>query len=172
MIKNDNSSYRPGQKVARNTFFVAPIRKHLVRGLFKRYVGTLLMHVADGHVLNSSVSCHQNYPPNWDLHEMIRYKEEKCFSYDGKRIKWLDTLEMLKIFTKNVVGQLGNCLSPGGRYKKFVSSNSDLILTWNYENGTLSFKGKVGDSLKELFISMHSTKEGKAASRCAILVQS
>ena len=89
--------------------------------------------MADGRVLNSSVSCRQNYPPSWDLHEMIRYKEEKCFSYDGKRIKSLDTLEMLKIFTKNVVGQLGHWLSLGGRYKKFVSSNSDLILTWNYD---------------------------------------
>ena len=121
--------------------------------------------MADGRDLNSSVSCHQNYPHNWNLHEMIRYKDEKCFSYDGKRIKWLDTLEMLKIFTKNVVGQLGNWLSPDGRFKKFVSSNSDLSLAWNYENGSLSFRGKVGDCLKELFISMYSTKEGKAASR-------
>ena len=72
---------------------------------------------------------------------------------------------MLKIFTKNVVGQIGNWLSPGGRYKKFISSNSDLIFTWNYENGMLSFKGKVGDSLKELFISMYSTKESKVTSR-------
>ena len=71
---------------------------------------------------------------------------------------------MLKIFTKNAVGQIGNWQSPGGRYKKFISSNSDVILTWNYENGTLSFKGKVGDSLKELFISMFSTKENKGTS--------
>ena len=68
-------------------------------------------------------------------------------------------------FSKNVVGQLGNWLSPDGRFKKFVSSNSDLSLTWNYENGSLSFRGKVGDCLKELFISMYSTKEGKVASR-------
>ena len=94
---------------------------------------------------------------------MFRHKEKKCFSYDGKRIKWLDTFEMLKIFTKNVVGQLGNWLSPGGRYKKFISSNSDLTFTWNYENGTLSFKGNVGESLKELLISLYSTREGKAA---------
>ena len=62
--------------------------------------------MADGRVLNSDVSCRQNCSPNWYLHEMIRYKEEKCFVYNGKRIKWLDTFEMSKFFTKNVVGQL------------------------------------------------------------------
>ena len=39
---------------------------------------------------------------------MKGYKKEKGFSYDGKRIKWPDSYEMLRIFTKNVVGQSGN----------------------------------------------------------------
>ena len=64
--------------------------------------------MADGRVQDSGVSCRQNCSPNWYLRKMTRYKKEKCFGYDGKRIKWLGTFEMLKIFTKNVVGQLGN----------------------------------------------------------------
>ncbi len=70
------------------------------------------------------------------------------------RVGWTDSFEMLKKFTKHAIQQPGNWLSPGGKYKKFTSSNSDLIFTWNYELGTLSFKGEMGDRLKELFITV------------------
>ena len=39
-------------------------------------------------------------PLNWDLHEINRYKDEKCFIYDGDRIKWTDSFEMLKLFIR------------------------------------------------------------------------
>ena len=84
----------------------------------------------------------------------MRYKNENCFVYDGKRVRWTDSFEMLKIFTKHAIEQPSNWLSPGGKYKKFTTSNSDLIFTWNYELGTLSFKGEMGDRLKELFITV------------------
>ena len=35
---------------------------------------------------------------SWDLTEITRYKEEKCYTYDGEQIKWIDSFEMLKIF--------------------------------------------------------------------------
>lgn len=111
-----------------------------------------------------SVSYSHSSSFNWDLHEIFRYKDNKCFIYDDKRIKWKDTYEILKKFTNVVLGQSGTWLSPGGNYKRFNSSNSDLILTWNLELGTLTFKGKVGDSLKELFINMCTMKESMPAS--------
>ena len=104
--------------------------------------------LADGLVLTSSVSSLQNNLYNWDLTEILRYKEANSFTYVGNRIKWTDTFDMLKIFTKNAIGHPGKWLSPGGKYKKFVSSNSDLTITWNYELGMLTFKGSVGDNLK------------------------
>ena len=103
--------------------------------------------MADGRVLTSSVSCFENNLYNWDLSEILRYKEANSFTYVGNRIKWIDTFDMLKIFAKNAIGQAGKWLSPGGKYKKFVSSNSDLTITWNYELGMLTFKGNVGDNL-------------------------
>jgi hypothetical protein len=110
--------------------------------------------MADNRVLTSSVSFLHNNLYNWDLTEILRYKEANSFTYVGNRIKWIDTFDMLKLFTKNAIGQAGKWLSPGGKYKKFVSSNSDLTITWNYELGMLTFKGSVGDNLKELFANI------------------
>ena len=117
--------------------------------------------MTDSRVLTSSASCLQNNLYNWDLGEILRYKEANSFTYVGNRIKWIDTFEMLKIFTKNAIGYEGKWISPGGKYKKFVSSNSDLTITWNHELGMLTFKGNVGDNLKELFINIYSMNEDK-----------
>ena len=108
---------------------------------------------SDGYCKNDSF--------NYDLDEILRYKYENCFANDGKRVRWTDSFEMLKIFTRYAIEQPGNWLSPGGKYKKFISSNSDLIFTWNYELGSLSFKGEMGDRLKELFITL-CIRRGKA----------
>ncbi|CAB4011506.1 Hypothetical predicted protein, partial [Paramuricea clavata] len=79
--------------------------------------------MAECCVLNSSDG-YANKSFDCDLDEILCYiKNENCFAYDRKRVGWLDSW-----------------LSPGGKYKKFTSSNSDLIFTWNYELGTLSFK--------------------------------
>ncbi len=111
--------------------------------------------MADGRVLTISASCLQNNLYNWDLGEILRYNEANSFTYVGNRIKWIDTFEMLKIFTKNAIGHEGKWISPGGKYKKFVSSNCDLTITWNHELGTLTFKINVGDNLKELFVNIN-----------------
>ena len=52
------------------------------------------------------------------------------------------------------MSQPGIWPAPGGKYKKFCSNNKDLILTWNYESGNLSFKGETGDVLRSLLITM------------------
>ena len=64
--------------------------------------------MAESHVLAGSVTSPLYKRFNWDLTEITRYKEEKCFIYDGKRIKWTDSFEMLKLFVKCAIGQSGN----------------------------------------------------------------
>ena len=121
--------------------------------------------MAESCVLNSSDGYCKNYSFDYDWDEILCYKNENCFAYDGKRVRWTDSFEMLKIFTKHAIQQPGNWLSPGGKYKKFTSSNSDLIFTWNYELGTLSFKGEMGDRLKELFITVCTMGKSLPADR-------
>ena len=115
--------------------------------------------MAESHVLAGSVTSPLYKRFNWDLTEITRYKEEKCFIYDGKRIKWTDSFEMLKLFVKCAIGQSGNWLSSGGKYKKFTSCSTDLILTWNYELGLLSLKGNTGVNLENLLINVCTKTE-------------
>ena len=63
---------------------------------------------------------------------------------------------MLNAFVKHTIEQ--NCVwwFPGGRYKKFISNNSDLILSWNYDKGLLSFHGKTGDRFMDICTSKRS----------------
>ena len=71
---------------------------------------------------------------NWNLDEIFEYRVRKCFTYDTKRIRWMDNYELLKIFTKCAIEQRGIWSSPGGKYKKFTGSKSDLTYTWNYRS--------------------------------------
>lgn len=81
--------------------------------------------MADSEIAMGSENWTKINPYNWDLREILRYKEKQCFSYDGKRIIWSDTLEMLKFFTRCFVSQPGNW-SVRGKYKRFCSSGTDL----------------------------------------------
>ena len=122
--------------------------------------------MADSIISSSSGNYTQINPFNWDLREINRYKDEKCFAYDGNRIKWTDTYEMLKLFIKCSVSQLGIWSAPGGKYKKFCSTNKDLSLTWDYESGNLSFKGETGDILRTLLINI-CTDSGFLSKHCS-----
>lgn len=111
--------------------------------------------MADGCV---QVSSTKSNPNEWKFDEILRYKEQECFAYDRNRIKWTDSYDMLKIFMKCGIEQTGVWSSPGGKYKKFVSSNSDLVVSWNYERGLLSFQGKTGDRLRDFLINICTSK--------------
>ncbi|XP_028405753.1 uncharacterized protein LOC114528323 [Dendronephthya gigantea] len=50
--------------------------------------------------------------------------------YDGKRVKWNGDLNLLKQITSETFRLDGKWSSPGGKRKKFVSSNTDLSFTW------------------------------------------
>lgn len=114
--------------------------------------------MADSAVRLNSGNWTNINPYNWDLCEILRYKEKEWFSYDGKRIIWSDTFEMSMFFIKCFVSQPGNWSAPGGKYKKFRSSNGDLTISWNYSVAFLSFKGKIGDTLEALLIHISITK--------------
>ena len=120
----------------------------------QRFEISLMNKMADSMISLSSRNHTQFNPLNWDLHEINRYKDKKCFAYDGNRIKWTDTYEMLRLFIKCGVSQPGIWSAPGGKYKKFCSNNKDLTVTWNYESGNLSFKGETGDVLRSLLINL------------------
>jgi hypothetical protein len=88
--------------------------------------------MADKTVLSGSKNCTYINPFNWDLYEIIQYKDRKCFTNDGKRMKWSDTFEMFKLFIKCCVNETGVWSAPGGKYNKFCSTSTDLALSWNY----------------------------------------
>lgn len=50
------------------------------------------------------------------------------------------------------IDQLLKCA--GGKYRRFTSSNSDLVFSWNCGRGFLSFQRNTGDCLKEPFINI------------------
>jgi hypothetical protein len=79
----------------------------------------------------------------------------------------LDGWTITNCFTKCAIEQPGIWSSPGGKYKKFTGSKSDLTYTWNYESGMLTFHGKVGKQLKDLLIYMCARKESTPADRAA-----
>ncbi len=109
--------------------------------------------MATGCVSTSSAKkSSKNYSLDWDLEEIRRYKDEDCFTYNGNRIKWTDSFEMLRLFIECSIELPGTWSTPGGKYKKFTSSVSDLILTWNYDLFTLSFRGVERARLKEILI--------------------
>ena len=62
-------------------------------------------------------------------------------------------------------------LATGGKYKKFTSCNTDLILTWNYELGLLSLKGNTEANLEDLLINVCTKTEvsSKASDDCSTL---
>ena len=102
------------------------------------------------------------------FNKIFCYEHAKCFAYDGKYVHWTDSQEMLKAFVKHAIKQTGVWLSPGGRYKKFTNHNNDLILSWNYDQGTLSFQGKTGDCLRELFIDICTRKKSPPLNTCSL----
>ncbi len=57
------------------------------------------------------------------------------------------------------VNQIGDWSASGGKYKKFCSRNTDLVVSWNYDLGFLSFKGQTGDILKTLLTNICTESE-------------
>lgn len=77
--------------------------------------------------------------------------------YDGKRIKWLNDFDSLKIFVENVVERSGKWTSRRTS-RKFISSGSDLVMTWYYGKQKTLFHGKAGLELKEALIQICAEK--------------
>ncbi len=60
---------------------------------------------------------------------------------------------------KCCVNHIGDWSASGGKFKKFCSRNTDLVVSWNYDLGFLSFKGQTGDILKALLTNICTESE-------------
>jgi hypothetical protein len=83
--------------------------------------------------------------------------------YDGKRIKWNGDLTLLKRITSEIFHLEGKWSSPGGKRKKFESSNTDLSFTWYPDKqNSLIFQGRGGDTLQNVCIRYCEVKQSKS----------
>jgi hypothetical protein len=84
--------------------------------------------------------------------------------YDGKIIKWNGDLTLLKRITSEIFRLDGKWSSPGGKRKKFESSNTDLSFTWYPDKqNLLIFQGRGGDTLQNVYIRYCEVKQSKSA---------
>ena len=79
--------------------------------------------------------------------------DRSVLSYNGKQFRWANDFDSLTNFVQ-AIGINGKWSSPGGKSKKFVSSDLDLIVTWYYgKQGSLLFRGEHADIVKKFFIN-------------------
>ena len=72
-----------------------------------------------------------------------KFAEYDQHDYDEKRIKWNVDLTLLKRITSEIFRLEGKWSSPGGKRKKFESSNTDLSFTWYPDKqNSLIFQGR------------------------------
>ena len=86
-----------------------------------------------------------------------KYRHGNCWylTYDGKRLKWTASYELLKVFVDQTIELKGKWTSPGGSSKKFVCNGSDTTLTWYPgKQNTLTLHG---ESSTVLFNAMIKT---------------
>ena len=86
--------------------------------------------------------------------------------YDGEIIKWNGDLTLLKRITSEAFRLEGKWSSPGGKRKKFVSSNTDLSFTWYPEKqNSLIFQGRGGDTLQNVCIRYCEVKQSRSGNK-------
>ena len=51
-------------------------------------------------------------------------------TYDGGRVKWTNSLELLKEFVKTNLMVPGQWTSPGDQSRRFKSTRSDVCIAW------------------------------------------
>ena len=79
--------------------------------------------------------------------------DRSVLSYNGKQFRWANDFESLMNFIQTI-GINGKWSSPGGKSKKFVSSDLDLIVTWYYgKQGSLLFRGEHADIVRKFLIN-------------------
>ena len=111
--------------------------------------------MATGGANESAVNWSFNTPKKWNLEAICSDNDYLHLTYDGKRIRWSNSFDLLKKFVKNVVKEPGKWTSPGGNSRRFISHTSDLSMTWYYgKQKTLSLQGRDGDNLREMLIKI------------------
>ena len=70
------------------------------------------------------------YSKQWDVKEIQEHPTCINLSYDGTRIRWSGSFDMLKEFVESAIKLRGKWSSPGGNSKKFTFYSSDITITW------------------------------------------
>ena len=106
-------------------------------------------------VLTTPVKSSNNCALELRLKEKYRHGNCWYLTYDGKRLKWTASYELLKVFVDQTIELKGKWTSPGGSSKKFVCNGSDTTLTWYPgKQNTLTLHG---ESSTVLFNAMIKT---------------
>ncbi|CAB4040720.1 Hypothetical predicted protein, partial [Paramuricea clavata] len=103
------------------------------------------MAVSSNYV--SSTKSVNIYSKQWDVKEIQEHPTcmyKLC--YDGTRIRWSGSFDMLKEFVESAIKLQGKWSSPGGNSKKFTCCSSDITITWYAKKqNTLILHGNATD---------------------------
>ena len=115
----------------------------------------LIFNMADNQVGVVSELNQNNYCNPFDSDKISEHISLKNVVFDGQRIKWCESYELLKDFLKTAFNQQGKWCLPGGNSKRFEASTSDFTVTWYPgKQNTLTFKGRSGCLAKEYLINL------------------
>ena len=109
---------------------------------------------------------------NSALERLLKDKYNKAdyinLTYDGKRLKWVASYELLKKFVEETIALKGKWISPGGHARKFVCSGIDLSLTWYFgKYNSLILHGELSSDLSDALIKVcQQTATFKTNTRC------
>jgi hypothetical protein len=90
---------------------------------------------------------------NLNIEAIKPFIDRHKLKVEGEHLFWVSDFESLKTFAETI-GLIGKWFSPGGRSKKFISTNINLIITWYYgKKGSLLFCGECAEMYKEMVVN-------------------
>ncbi len=113
------------------------------------------MAATDVNASTSALNCWIDRLNSLKINNILNDSKYLYLSYDGKRVKWTGSLELLKEFVEKNLIESGKWTSPNGASRRFKSYNSDLCLTWYFgKPKSLLFQGKTGSVWRNILIQL------------------
>ncbi len=113
------------------------------------------MAATDVNASTSALNCSIDTLNSLKISNILNDSKHLYLSYDGKRVKWFGSLELLKEFVEKNLIESGKWTSPNGAFRRFKSYNSDLCLTWYFgKPKSLLFQGKTGSVWRNILIQV------------------
>ena len=111
--------------------------------------------MASGCVNVSSANCHINDQIEWKFEDTYNHKDCSNLTYDGTRLRWSGSFQMLQDFVECGLKMHGNWSSLGGSAKNFTCRNSDITITWYArKQNTIVLHGNRSLILKNILIKV------------------